>query len=195
MLLSLTLLLLIAPVAPNPTTKVEVTAPMVEKFAPAQKLIFEKTIAFYKQLNQELEQRRAAGTQATPAQLQDLAKRGKTHDEEVKRLERESGLSAEEWKATARLFEDVRSERMAWRIAGGDEGIAKTEASLTGKTAKMTEAQRAQVMDQMTGGLRRAKTAEKARKTHGSALVDLVIKVGDPLDLQMQEMQKQAVRK
>jgi hypothetical protein len=192
--LPLTILLFTAPGAtPEPPRKIEVTEAMVQKYAPVRQRILERTIAFYRQLKQEEAQRRDAGKQATLAQLDDLRKRGKAHDEAMKKLELDSGLSPAEWKETGRLFEEVGTERTLWRMGDGDEGIAKTEASMADALAKLTEAQRAQVLDQMTGGRRRAKTAERSRKTWGSALVDLVLKVGEPLELQRMELFKVGV--
>jgi hypothetical protein len=189
----LTLLLLAVNAgAPEPPRKVEVTGAMVEMYVPTRQRIVEATIVFYRQLKDEDARRRAAGQKVTTAQLDELKKRGKAHDDAMKNLERDSGLSADAWKATGRLCEEVGSERAAWRLAGGDEGIARTESSMKAKLAGLSEAQRAQVLDQMTGGLRRAKNAEKSRKIWGDALVDQVIRVAEPLERQKLELQKLA---
>jgi len=126
----LTLLLLAVNAgAPEPPRKVEVTVAMVGMYVPTRQRIVEASIAFYRKLKDEDAHRRAAGQKVTTAQLDELQKRGKAHDDAMKNLERDSGLSADAWKATGRLCEEVGSERAAWRMAGGLRRAKNAEKS------------------------------------------------------------------
>jgi hypothetical protein len=177
-----------APPAPKPAVEedkpVVIDEAMVDKYLAAEKTIVADARAFFEKSAAEL--KAAKEKDSTGAELQALGsitERSKKLDEVRKSTIEKSGLTRKEFDATKELVTSVEMMRSMYEKAGGDAAVAKMEqdikAQLAPQLAKLPEAERADAEKKalsISDSLRAMGDARDARKKHGDAAVEAVLK-------------------
>ncbi len=170
--------------AAEPEKPVVVDAAMVEKYLAAQKIIVaEARATFEKSMAEAKAAQEKDSTAAGLAALAAVGERTRKYDEIRKSTIEKSGLTQREFDATNDVVTSVELMRSMYENAGGDAAAEKLEQQikkqLEPQLAKLPAEERAKAEKDalaITDSMRAMGEAREARKKHGEAAVEAVLK-------------------
>ena len=158
--------------------KIEVTESLVQKYAAYEKDLIAALRAWGEEMKKaELSKDKKPGAVDTAKTIAAVADSSKKFDEA--KAQEKAGLSKAETEALREVVSDVATVRMLWKKAGEDKPLLEMEKAMKAQMASMKPEQRAEAekqLNEMKEAMTSIRDCKDARKEHGDAAVDAVLK-------------------